>query len=66
MKKIICLILGAIILQGCSTYTLKDALHDHAVIEGAGGPVNVELLDQFIENIEANKKSELRIVFFGV
>ncbi len=65
MKKNICLILVLIILQGCSAYSLKDALNDNAVIEGAGGPVNVELLDQFMESIAANKKSELRIVFFG-
>jgi hypothetical protein len=64
MKKTICLILALIILQGCSNYGLNDAINDNAVIEGPGGPKNVELLDQFIESIAANKKSELRIVSF--
>lgn len=56
MNKIVILIIGLIILQGCSQYGLNDAIKDNAVIEGPGGPKNVEILDRFVERNAANKK----------
>ncbi|MDQ6421495.1 DUF4362 domain-containing protein [Paenibacillus sp. LHD-117] len=64
MTKIFLMIATLLFITGCSTYTLEEAKKEGAIVEGPGGPLNLESLERFFEDVDASIKGELRIVRF--
>ncbi len=54
-----------ILLCGCSQYSLDKAKKNGDVVEGPGGPLNIDKLDIFKKDIDTNIKSTLRIVSYS-
>jgi len=54
-----------ILLCGCSSqYSLDEAKKNGDVVDGPGGPLNIDKLDTFKKDVDSNNKSTLRIVSF--
>jgi len=64
MRQIILILLCFILLCGCSQYSLNTAKKNGDVVEGPGGPLNIDKLDTFKKDVDSNNKSTLRIVSF--
>ncbi|TYP69377.1 hypothetical protein [Paenibacillus methanolicus] len=62
MKRLAFVLLAGIVLSACSNYTLEKAKERGDVVEGPGGPLNVEQLDEFAQ--KGKLAGNLRIIRF--
>lgn len=60
------LVACVLLVSGCNSYSLKDALKNDDMITGLSGDVNIARLDAFINDVTANKQTQIRITSFTI
>ncbi|MDQ0195254.1 DUF4362 domain-containing protein [Paenibacillus wynnii] len=65
MKFIYLLLLFALFLTGCNSYSAEEAKKNGDIITGPPGEINFEKIDKFIEDIENDHESKIRITSYS-
>lgn len=64
MKHTLILLLFALSITGCSSYSVEDAKKNGDMITGPPGEINFDKLYEFLSDMEHNKENTIRITSF--
>ncbi|MCQ6558716.1 DUF4362 domain-containing protein [Paenibacillus mendelii] len=60
------LCLAVLLLTSCNSYSVNEAKKNGDIITGSAGEINLGKIDTFMNDVENNKESKVRITGFGI